>query len=170
MTLRKVLFWGLLLVAVCSAAIEAVQQWQCGIKIEPALERAQTSSRPEVMEQRLNDVLASMEYWGITSGHTGIPHTQANDVGLDYQAIRDLRDRAKQISQLDPTSDAYQNAMIDMRQTLGKISFSPGWFHITHSWLTLLAFLAFVFSWLSLGIVFEDNRFPNNSPSRLRRP
>lgn len=136
---------------------QVVMVVSCGIAIDGTLDRAQVSVRPDLMADRLDEVIKNMEDWGVISGHAGLIHSPSNDVGADYKAFHDVRDRARAIAQQDDSaSSAYQNGMIDMRQTLTQLHVNAEWYYIIHSWMTLLAILLFFSFWITGSIVLSE--------------
>jgi hypothetical protein len=96
--------------------------------VDSRLDRAQLSPSPKQMADRLDEIIQRMEGYGMTSGHAAlIFKNPVNDVGLDYQTIKSIRDRARQLQEEPVTSVVYQTALKDMRDTLTNLKID-GWY------------------------------------------
>lgn len=99
--------------------------------IDMYAQRAQVSSDAVVMAQRLDELAVNMEQYGYTHGHAAIIWKHpGNDAGLDYQAIKDLAERAHLIAKMPQDSVEYQTGLDDMRGTLREIELQGGYFAI----------------------------------------
>ena len=133
------------LLTVAGFVTSGIQEYYVSAEIDRQLDRAVVSSTAPKMAENLDIVLRNMEARGMTSGHAAIIwKTPLTDTGLDYEAIKDIRNRADKISPLSETSVEYQTAMKDMRDTIQTIDVDAWyWYRIRNPiyWV----------SWVSVG-------------------
>lgn len=107
--------------------------------IDTKIDRAEVSADAQTMGDRLTEVLQKMDQRGINHGHTRpFYQTDWTDVGKDYEAIKNLRDRCYELAKLDHASTAYQTGLTDIRGTIHTIDVGAadyvqwhnGWWYI----------------------------------------
>jgi hypothetical protein len=146
---RSCLLQIVLLVVALAVSVGAFfQLYPVYANVDAQLDRAQVSSSISMMAENLEKVRAEMERRGITQGHAALVFkTPQNDVGLDYQAVTALRDRARNLSDADPTSVEYNVALDDMRGTVREIEIEA-YYHAAirnpMAWISLILWIILV--------------------------
>lgn len=145
-----ILFW-----AVAMTVISVNMFYPVYADVDAMLERVQVSADMAKMATRLGTLISNMEKHGITHGHASILFKNPqNDVGLDYEALKDLQERALKVAELPEDSVEYQTALDDMRGTLREIDIGAVTYAEIHSpvfWLTTaMWFLAVIGGLLAL--------------------
>lgn len=119
---KMVVFYTLLAISFLLIFVVVATVFPFTRDIDSMVNRAQISADATKMADRIDVTLSNMDRMGVRQGHAAlIFKTPENDVALDYEALADLRDRARSISELDSTSVEYQTALDDMRGTLREI-------------------------------------------------
>lgn len=143
--------------------INYIMEFQVAADTDRLLDRAVISAKIPNMVENLDDLLHNMESRGMTQGHAAIIlKTPINDTGLDYKAIKDIRDRAKGLSNEPETSVAYSTGLKDMRDTLGTIQIDGYyWYRIRNPlWWVLLGVFLFTAITGSITLVaFSESRY-----------
>lgn len=105
-------------------------------------EQAYASATAEQMVKYFDKTLEGMENTGLNKGyHALIFKTPDNDMTVEYEIIKGLRDRAIKISETyDVGSVDYAASLIDIRSQMEKLKFSPayGWMVKHYSWVLWL--------------------------------
>jgi len=155
--MKKIVYHSSWVLALAMGVVTIAISFPFYREIDAMVYRAQVSADAGKMADRLDETLANMERYGVTQGHAAlIFHSPENDVALDYEALRDLRDRASGISTLDRLSVEYQTALDDMRGTLREITVDAWYYALIRqpslwvAWvLTVLWCVMFFTSWSS---------------------
>lgn len=125
--------------------------------IDQMISRAQLGADAERIVEYLDQVISNMERYRITQGSAAmIFKTPLNDVGLNYQALKDLRDRATLIAKLKKDSVEYQTGLDDIRGTLREIDVHALYYKIWHNfafWIVIADVIIFIILWI--GWLFD---------------
>ena len=102
---------------------------QARAEIDSLIQQTQVAASLGEISDNLTDVIGAMERRGATSGYSNlIDRVPENDIGLDYQAIIRIRDRAELLRNEDVFSTTYNVALDDIRGTLREIDVNAfGW-------------------------------------------
>ncbi|MBI4121226.1 MAG: hypothetical protein HY457_03155 [Parcubacteria group bacterium] len=126
-------------------------------------DRAQVSADAEEIHLRLVELDQRMEERGMDSGYTALfVHSPWTSVREIRKNIQTLIKRADVISQLDHSSDAYQQGLDDVRGTLRELDVQAfgWWIYSGGGWVflylfiiggILLAGVGVVVSWIAFG-------------------
>lgn len=113
--------------------------------IDATISRAQLSADAERMVNYLDQVITNMEKRGITQGSAAMVFkTPLNDIGLNHQALKDLKERAELISKMEKDSVEYQTGLDDLRGTLREINVDAGYYALWHNFFFWLAIATFI--------------------------
>ncbi len=132
--------------------IAGIDSYTSYSEIDAVEYRAQVAADASKMADRIDETLANMQKRGVTRGNAAlIFRNPVNDVALDYEALQDLSNRAKQIAQLHKNSVEYQTGLDDLRGTLREISIDAWYFTLIRNPLTwtsvVVLLVTIVFGW-----------------------
>jgi len=148
---------SLLLVFLCSYGL--IMGYEVSKNIGSWLERAQVSADAEDMAIYVDKALLGLKKYDLNDGYCAIIFKKPdNNLNLHFQAITQIARRARQLSSLDKTSDAYQSGIDDLRGTLREI-IRPGFMCMmagSYIWVAVLWWIDLVLWLIVMVIVLYD--------------
>ena len=106
-------------------------------------EQAYSAADAEQMYEWLDKLIKEMEKRGMTQGHYAIifknPH---NDIALDLEVFKSLKDRCKEIEKYPKGSMHYAESLEDIRRQMDKTDFNPYYWVLVNKYkLRIIAFI-----------------------------
>jgi hypothetical protein len=130
----------LLLATIAMAVVVITTSLSLQNNIAAVKNRAQTCANADEMYERLVKLDQRMEQRGMTSGYCSLfKRNDWTNMAEVRRNIRTLIERADQIRQLAPTSDAYQQGLDDLRGTTREINLHQfgWWIYNRYGWVFL---------------------------------
>jgi len=118
------------------------------------MERAQVASDPKDMEEYLRNCEAGMQAWKLTQGNAAYVFKKPdNDLALITRSLNTSIKRAHKMQQADPSSDAYQAELYDLRGVIREIDLHTpyGWWVLHGSIFIVLRFVMHTIAIISGG-------------------
>ena len=92
------------------------------------LDRAQIMAESEDMSQMVNEAIIGLEARNQISGHCALYFkTPSNDLGMQYEALNNMRERLGRTNTFDKNSVQYQSAIDDLRGTIRELNYIDCW-------------------------------------------
>jgi hypothetical protein len=119
--------------------------------VDAYINRAQVAANRDDMSEYLTQAKTNMETIGMTSGHTAVFLTRAdNDLALTYLTITRVIERLDSIKNEPENSTTYQVALDDMRGTVRELANpAAGWGWVHAFWW----YAAAAVMWIICGLV-----------------
>ncbi|KKS10960.1 MAG: hypothetical protein A3J30_00115 [Candidatus Wildermuthbacteria bacterium RIFCSPLOWO2_02_FULL_47_9c] len=141
--------WGLFIVISTSISLSS--------SIEGVKDRAQVAADAAEIRDRLILLDERMEARGMHGGFTSLfVHSPWTDVSEIRENVKRLIGRADTVAKLDPSSDAYQQGLDDIRGTLREFDLQTfGWWtYNAGGWVFICLFVIGGFIVAFIGVIF----------------
>lgn len=103
-------------------AVFQYTSWRLEQDIDGWKNRAQVASDPSDMLDYLTNLKVGLEKWGMTSGHAALVfHTPNNNMEEIYDTVVNNIERAKELTAMDPLTDAFVSGLDDRRGALREL-------------------------------------------------
>jgi len=150
-TIVSLVFLGIaLLVVGIGAGVHAYLQI---LPVKGWYEQAYSAADAEQMALWLDNLLAEMERLGMTQGHYALifknPH---NDVSLDYEVFKSLKERCLEVQKYPKGSMDYAESLEDIRRQMDKTDFDPWWWYMCNCFGGIYAWILAFWWWIILVV------------------